>query len=73
MPRWKAAFRLASSGVPEFTATGVPEFTGEAPTPASKQQQAELLLKSGGASVVLPKAEGLVVSLPVAPPNVQFL
>jgi hypothetical protein len=29
--------------------------------------------KSGGASVVLPKAEGLVVSLPVAPPNVQVL
>ncbi|MDF3071107.1 MAG: hypothetical protein K0R38_6708 [Polyangiaceae bacterium] len=31
------------------------------------------MLKSGGPTVVLPKAEGLLVPLPVAPPHVQFL
>jgi hypothetical protein len=65
--------RLSSSGLPEFTSTGDPKFTGEVPEPDSNVQQADMLLKAGGGSVVLSKPEGLVVPLPAPPPGVQFL
>lgn len=65
--------RLSPSRAPEFKSTGAPAFTGEVPATDINVEQAELLLKGGGASVVLSNNEGFVVPLPTPPPRARFL